>query len=123
MKESFFAICYSAQKRVSVWEKIDIDFILQYQSGNFGHIPVNKYFSIDELPKFVKIHDHVFESLFQKRECSAREPLYLLMSELWLRKTFSKVIFLNSNVSEKPCRMFCSKEDLEDIPGDSTYIY
>ena len=54
LKESFFAICYSAQKSVSVWEKIDIDFILQYQSANVGRIPVNRHFSIDELPKFVK---------------------------------------------------------------------
>ena len=61
LKESVFAICYSAQKSVSVWEKIDIYFILQYQSDNFDRIPMNRNFSIDELPKFVKIHDHIFE--------------------------------------------------------------
>ena len=61
LKESFFVICYSAKKSVSVWEKIDIDFILQYQSDNFGHIPVDRHFSINELSKFVKIHDHIFE--------------------------------------------------------------
>ena len=61
LKESFFAICYSAQKSVSVWEKIGIDFILQYQSDNFGRITVNRHFSIDELPKFVKIRDHTCE--------------------------------------------------------------
>ena len=54
-------MCYSAQKSFSVWEKIDIDFILQYQSDNFGRIPVNTHFSIDELPKFDKIHDHIFQ--------------------------------------------------------------
>ena len=57
MKKSFFAICYSAQKRVSVWEKIDTDFILQHPNDNFGDM----HFSIDELPKFVTIHDHIFE--------------------------------------------------------------
>ena len=61
MKESFFAICYSAQKSVSVWEKNNVDFILQCQSDNFGRIPVNRHFLIDELPKFVKIHDRIFE--------------------------------------------------------------
>ena len=61
LKESFFAICYSAQKSVSVWEKRDIDFILQYQNDNFGCIPGNRHFSVDELPKFVKIHDHIFK--------------------------------------------------------------
>ena len=43
LKESFFVNCYSAQKKASVWEKIDIDFILQHQSDNFGHTD----FSID----------------------------------------------------------------------------
>ena len=61
LKESFFAICYSAKKSVSVWEKIDIHFILQYQSDNFDRIPVNRHFSIDEIPNFLKIHYHIFE--------------------------------------------------------------
>ena len=61
LKESFSAICYSAQKRVSVWEKINTDFIIQHQSDNFGDMPANRHFSSDELPKFVKIHDHIFE--------------------------------------------------------------
>ena len=41
--------------------KNDIDFILQYQGDNFSRIPVKRHFSIDKLPKFVKIHDHIFE--------------------------------------------------------------
>ena len=61
LKESFFAICYSAQKGGSVWEKINIDFIIQHQTDNFGHMPANRHFSSDELPKFVKINDHIFE--------------------------------------------------------------
>ena len=59
----------------------------------------------------------------KKRECSVQETVYLLMPELWLRKTFPKVIFLNSNVPEKRYRMFRSKEDLEGVPGDSTDIF
>ena len=31
LNESFFAMCYSTKKSVSVWEKIDIHFILQCQ--------------------------------------------------------------------------------------------
>ena len=46
LKESFFAICDSAQKSVFVGEKIDIDVILQYQSDNFGCMPVDRHFSI-----------------------------------------------------------------------------
>ena len=59
----------------------------------------------------------------KKRECSVQEAVYLLMPELWLRKTFSKVIFLNSNVPEKRYRMFRSKEDLEGVLGDGTDIF
>ena len=35
------------------------------------------------------------------RERSVQEAVYLLMSTLWLRKRFPKVIFINSNVSKK----------------------
>ena len=36
-----------------------------------------------------------------KGECSVQEAVYLVMPELWLRKTFPKVLFLNSNIPEK----------------------
>ena len=36
-----------------------------------------------------------------KKECSVQEAVYLVMPELWLRKTFPKVLFLNSNIPEK----------------------
>ena len=36
-----------------------------------------------------------------KRECSVQEAVYLVMPELWLRKTSPKVLFLNSNIPEK----------------------
>ena len=36
-----------------------------------------------------------------KRECSVQEAVYILMPELWLRKTFPGVIFANSNLPEK----------------------
>ena len=65
----------------------------------------------------------VAEAYSKKRECSVQEAVYLLTPELWLRKTFSKVIFLNSNVPEKRYRMFRSKEDLEGVPGDGTDIF
>ena len=36
-----------------------------------------------------------------KRECSVQEAVYLVIPELWLRKIFPKVIFLNSNLPEE----------------------
>ena len=65
----------------------------------------------------------VAKAYSKKRECSVQEVLYLLMPELWLRKTFPKVIFLDSKVSEECYRMFHRKEDLEGVPGDSTDIF
>ena len=59
----------------------------------------------------------VAKTYSRKRECSVQEAVYLLMPKLWLRKTFSKVIFLNSNVPEKRYRMFRNKEDLEGVQG------
>ena len=39
----------------------------------------------------------VAKAYSKKRECSVQEAVYLLMPELWLWKTFSQVIFLNSS--------------------------
>ena len=35
-----------------------------------------------------------------KRECLVQEAVYLIMPELWLRETFPKAMFLNSNLPE-----------------------
>ena len=43
----------------------------------------------------------VAKAYSRKRRCSVQEAVYLLMPELWLRKIFPKVIFLNNNVPEK----------------------
>ena len=45
------------------------------------------------------------------------------MPELWFRKIFPKVIFLNNTVPKKRYRMFRRKEDLEGVPGDGTDIF
>ena len=57
-----------------------------------------------------------------KHECSVQEAVYLIMPEVWLRKTFPKVIFLNSNIPEKRYRIFRRKGDLDELPNDSTDI-
>ena len=58
-----------------------------------------------------------------KRECSVQEAVYLVMPELWLRQTFPKVIFLNSNIPEKPYRIFRRGEDLDELPDDITDVF
>ena len=58
-----------------------------------------------------------------KRECSVQGAVYLIMPELWPRKTFPKDMFLNSNLPECRYRIFCKKEELDELPDDSTDIF
>ena len=58
-----------------------------------------------------------------KGECSVQEAVYLIMPERWLRKTFPKVMFLNSNLSECPYIIFRKKEELDELPDGSTDIF
>ena len=47
-----------------------------------------------------------------KRECSVQEAVYHIMPELWLRKTFPRVVFANSNLPEDRYRVCRSEEEL-----------
>ena len=58
-----------------------------------------------------------------KKECSVQEAVYLVMPELWLRKTFPKVLFLNSNIPEKRYRIIRNKEEIDELPENSTDIF
>ena len=63
-------------------------------------------------------HAHV-----SKRECSLQEAVYQVMPELWLRKVFPGVLYVNSNIPEKRVRMMSSKKEIFELPEDSTDIY
>ena len=58
-----------------------------------------------------------------KRECSSQEAVYLLMPELWLRKTFPGVLFANSNLPENRYRIVLSKEEIDELPEDSCDVF
>ena len=58
-----------------------------------------------------------------KRECSFQEAVYILMPELWLRKTFPCVLFANNNLPEKRFRICRSKKEIDELPEDSTDIF
>ena len=45
------------------------------------------------------------------------------MPELWLRKVFPAVLYANSNIPEKRVRMVLSKNEIIELPEDSTDIY
>ena len=54
--------------------------------------------------------ESVANAYTNKRECSIQECVYHILPEQWLRKTFPGVIFANSNVPEKRCRV-CLNEN------------
>ena len=55
--------------------------------------------------------------------CSVQGEVYLAMPEHWLRKTFPKVLFLNNNIPRKRYRIFHNKEEIYELPDDSTDIF
>lgn len=91
---------------------------------------------------FSKAEDHTFEvmkqaakDLFDKNvselkrsyncqtECPVNKAVYSIMPELRFKKTFPRVIFLNSNMPEKWFRMFWEKEEISELPNESTDIF
>ena len=58
-----------------------------------------------------------------KRKCSFQEAVYLVMPELWLRKIFPKVIFLNSNLPDKQYRLFKKKNETDVLPDDNNDLF
>ena len=65
----------------------------------------------------------IAKTYITKRECSAQEAVYLIMPEIWWRKVFPRVIFLNSNLPEKRFSIFKKKAEIDELPGDSTDIF
>ena len=57
------------------------------------------------------------------RECSVQEAVYHVLPELWLRKTFPCVLFLNSNLPNERFRMCKSQSEIAELPEDSVDIF
>ena len=70
----------------------------------------------DKMKSIAKAH-------ITKRECSVQEAVYLVMPELWLRKIFPCVIFLNSNLPKRRYRIFKKEDEIGELPDDSTDIF
>ena len=63
---------------------------------------------------------HAYSS---KRECSVQEPVHHIMPELWLRKIFSGVIYVNSNLPEKRVKLILSQKEIAELSDDVTDLY
>ena len=57
------------------------------------------------------------------REVSAQECVFRCFPELWLRKTFPGVIFINTDIPENRVRMVKSLKDLQLLDETSTEIF
>ena len=58
-----------------------------------------------------------------KRECSVQEAVYHVMPELWLRKSYPRVIFVNTNLPEKRFRVCLTEDELNVLPEESTNVF
>ena len=54
------------------------------------------------------------------RECFVQEAVYHILSELYLRRFFPKLQFVNSNLQEEHSNKLKSEEQLSFLPEDST---
>ena len=61
----------------------------------------------------------IAHSDLNRRECSAQECVYHVLSGQWLRKTFPGVVFANSNVLEKQFRVCLREYEISDLLQDS----
>ena len=57
------------------------------------------------------------------REVSAQECVYGCMPDLWLRKTFPCIVFVNTSLPEERCRVAKSQKEIEALDDDSTDIF
>jgi len=57
------------------------------------------------------------------REVSSQECAYRCMPELWMKKTFPSSIFIATDLPKNRIRIAKSKQELDDLPDDSTDIY
>ena len=56
-------------------------------------------------------------------ECSIWECVYHILPGQWLKKTFSGVIFANSNLLEKRFRICLGEDEIFELPEDSKKIF
>ena len=65
----------------------------------------------------------VGSAFLSSREVSVQECVYRCMPELWLRKTFPCIVFVNTGLPEERCQVAKSQEEIEALDDDSTDIF
>ena len=62
-------------------------------------------------------------AFLSSREVSSQECVYRCLPELWLRKTFSGTLYINTGLPEARIRTMKSKEKIAELDDDSTDIF
>ena len=65
---SFYALCWSTIKRVSVWTTSDLDYVLENGDSLFKSINTNMALNVDELPVNVNIEGHSLDVILLENE-------------------------------------------------------
>lgn len=66
---------------------------------------------------------YIANSYNSNRECSVQEAVYLAMPELWLRKCFPAIYFVNTNLPDQRFRMVKEKNEIEELPEESEDVF
>ena len=62
-------------------------------------------------------------AFFSTREVSSEECVYRSMPGFWLRKIFSKTVFVSTDFPEKRVRVAKTQEELNELDDESTDIF
>ena len=56
------------------------------------------------------------------QEYSMQGAVYHCLPELWLRRVFLGVIYANTNIPEKRCKILRSQQEISELPDESKDI-
>ena len=65
----------------------------------------------------------IVSAFANSRQLSVQETVYHCLSELWLRKCFPKVLFVNSKLPVDRIRIFKSEIEMTDLEPDGTDVF
>ena len=75
---------------------------------------------LELLPGFEREIKKIGAAFLNSREVSSQECVYRCLPELWLRKTLSETVFINTALPEQRVRTMKSKEQMAGLDDDST---
>ena len=83
MYNSCFAICFSLIKKVSLWKSNDINFIAD--QSHLSSLTGAEPFSIDDLPSFVVIKEHVVQAqmVLHYSGLFTSVVMFLIITRIW----------------------------------------